>query len=124
VTVVDSDVLIRILRGQKEAADKLRLAAQTDVVGCSVITTYEVLKGCTPLQEPATERLLAGLIQLPVTEAISRAAAAHAQALLRQNVRLSLPDLLVACTALEHQAPVLTGNTKHFLLPGLVVIQA
>jgi predicted nucleic acid-binding protein len=75
VILVDSDVLIRFLRGDRQARLRLTLLQQTDELACSVITTFEVLRGCTPAQIPAAELLLDPLIQYPVTEAIAREAA-------------------------------------------------
>lgn len=121
MTVVDSDILIRVLRGRKDTAAQLREAASRDVLACSVITTFEVLRGCTLQQLAQTESLLGALVQLPVTEAISRRAAEHFRSLRGQNVNLATHDLLIGCTALEHDAVLLTGNARHFPLPGLVL---
>jgi tRNA(fMet)-specific endonuclease VapC len=122
VVLVDSDALIRYLRGRAEAIRALSQLQQEDILACSVITTYEVLRGCTPMQEPATEGLLASLVQLPVTEPITRLAATQAQSLRYQNVTIALPDLLIGCTALERGIPLLTGNSRHYSLPGLRLI--
>lgn len=124
MTVVDSDVLIRFLRGQPDALERLKQAQQDDVLACSVITTFEVLRGCTAQQLAVTESLLSSLVQLPVTEEISRDAAAQYQAFRAQNVTLSMPDLLIGCTARRHGAALLTGNARHYPLPGLVVLLA
>src|SRR5207244_446491 len=73
--VVDSDVLIRFLRGDAQALTRLKLLQQTDDLACSVITMFEVLRGATPAQLPAAEILIGSLDHLPVTESIAREAA-------------------------------------------------
>ncbi len=120
--LVDSDVLIRFLRGDPQARLRLTLLQQTDELGCSVITAFEVLRGATTAQIPAAELLLASLTQHPVTEAIAREAAEEWRALRKRNVTLSLPDVLIGVTARTLGATLLTGNVKHFPLDGLTVI--
>ena len=44
---------------------------------------------------------------------VMKAAEIHAD-LLRKNLVIGLPDTLIAATALVHQLPLLTVNTKHF----------
>jgi predicted nucleic acid-binding protein len=122
MTVIDSDILIRFLRGDLQARLRLTLLQQTQELACSVITVFEVLRGATPAQIPSAEMLLGSLIQLPVTEAIAREAANEWRSLRKQNVTLSLPDTLIGVTARTCGASLLSGNAKHFPLPGLSVI--
>ena len=39
----------------------------------------------------------------------------------RKGVALSLPDMLIAATALEHGLTLITGNRKHFPMPELSI---
>ncbi len=111
--LIDSDVLVWLTRGHPGAAERLRQIPSWRI---SVVTYIELAQGCRNKAELA--RLKKGLVQqgthiLPVTEAIST----HAAQLIDQHTLtsgLQLGDALIAATALEHQLPLLTGNTKHF----------
>lgn len=122
MTVVDSDIVIRFLRGHPETVARLLQIQDTDVIACSVITTFEVLRGATPSQLAVTDRLLSSFVQLPVTENISRAAAHEYRTFRSQNVTLAMADLLIGCTARAHQLPLLTGNVRHFPIPNLTLL--
>jgi hypothetical protein len=111
--LIDSDVLVWITRGHPGAIDRLR---QLSAWRISVVTYIELAQGCRNKAE--LERLKKGFSQqgtpiLPLTEAIST----RAMQLIDQHTLasgLQLGDALIAATALEHQLPLLTGNTKHF----------
>ena len=72
MVVVDSDILIRYLRGIPAAVQAVQNLAASDSLACSVVTTFEVLRGATPAQLPATEALLASphLRNLTVLEGV------------------------------------------------------
>ena len=119
---VDSDMLIRYLRGHGDTIARLQALQASEVLACSVITTFEVLCGATPRQLATTEALINTLVQLPVTEAISRDAAAEYRSFRAQNLMLAMADLLIGCTARAHGIPLLTANARHFPLQGLTIL--
>jgi len=119
---VDSDLLIRHLRGQPAAVARLQALQASEVLACSVVTAFEALRGATPQQLAATEAFISSFVQLPVTEAISQEAAAEYRLFRSQNVTLSMADLLIGCTARLHNIPLLTGNAAHFPMAGLVLL--
>lgn len=120
---VDSDTLIRCLRGNPDAVRRVSRLQAEDLIACSVVTTFEVLSGAKPHQLAATETLLAPLVHLPVTEAIGRQAAAEYRYFRSQNVTLSMADLLIGCTARFHRIPLLTGNRQHFPIVDLILLE-
>jgi tRNA(fMet)-specific endonuclease VapC len=122
VILIDSDVLIRYLRGDANTAARIKALQANEVLACSVMTTFEVLRAAKPHQLAGTETFLGTFVQLPVTEAISRDAAAEYRAFRSRNMILGTPDLLIGCTARAHDVPLLTGNVRHFPLAGLVVL--
>lgn len=119
---VDSDMLIRYLRGQPDAVSRLQSLQANEILACSVITTFEVLLGATSRQVPATEAFLSPFVHLAVTEAIARDAAAEYRGFRSRNVTLSMADLLIGCTARAHNIPLLTGNAQHFPMSGLMLL--
>jgi hypothetical protein len=119
--LIDSDVLIWMLRGHPAAARRLSLLRPWQL---SVVAYVELAQGCRDKAELAV--LKQGLARhqaeiLPLTPAISQRAADLIDALaLSQGLRLA--DALIAATALELQMPLLTANVRHFgAVPGLLL---
>jgi hypothetical protein len=112
--LIDSDVLIWLMRGH--AGAKARLA-QINPWRISTITYLELAQGCRSKEElqRAKRGLAAPQTQiLPLTPAISERAMALVEAHALAD-GLQLADALIAATALEHNLTLLTGNTRHFL---------
>ncbi len=122
VVLIDSDILIGYLRGHVPTIARLNSLRSSGTLACSVVTTFEVLKGAKPHQMPRTESFLSGFVHLSVSETIAREAAPEYRYFVSRNVRLALTDLLIGCTARAHGVPLLTGNVRHFPLPGLTLL--
>ena len=111
--IVDSDVLIWLIRGHSGAAARLQSLVPWRI---SAVTYIELAQGCRNKNE--LERLKAGLTQrntlvIPITDSIST----RAMQLIDQYALgdgLQLADALIAATALDHRYPLLTANIKHF----------
>ncbi len=111
--LVDTDVLIWHLRGLPKATQRLD---QLPSLTISAITYLELLQGMrNQVEMIAVQRSLElrHTERLPVTPAITERAIdlMHRLAL---SHGLQLGDALIAATALEHNLPLLTANTKHF----------
>ena len=121
--LIDSDVLIWLIRGHVGAAQRL---GQIDTWRISVVTYMELAQGCRDKAE--LTRLKKGLAArntdvLQVTPAISERAAELVDSLaLSHGMRLA--DALIAATAIEHGATLLTANMKHFGAVQNLVIEA
>ena len=71
-----------------------------------------MLVGCrTPEEYTTNDQRFRGLVQLPIEQAIWEAAAGLGFALRRRGVTSALPDLLIAASALEHDAIVVHADT-------------
>jgi predicted nucleic acid-binding protein len=111
--LIDSDVLVWLIRGHAGAAQRLATVSPWRV---SVVTYMELAQGCRDGAELA--RLKKGLAAqrtevLPLTPAISERAAGLIDAMaLSHGMRLA--DALIAATAIEHGMTLLTANLKHF----------
>lgn len=131
--LIDTDVLIYFLRGDKRVRPIFRL---NDRFYYSYITRKELLKklglsdylhsrserppaGSWSLKEKeAVERLLNRMRQAPVTGPV----ASSAEKLLKQHHHkgLQIADALIAATALELKAVLVTFNRKHYrMIEGL-----
>lgn len=120
--VVESDLLIRVLRGNRQATEWYSTLQLQDELACSVVTSYEVLRGATPRQLTQTEDLIRSLQELPVTEVIAWKAAEEFRHFRRKNRILSLQDLLIGCTARHHGFPLATYNRRDHPISGLTLL--
>lgn len=100
--LVDSDVLVDHLRGAR------RLQVEDDEVHYSSITRAELFAG-RGSEEPRVRQLLEPFTELSVDRAI-----AERGGRLRRLGGITLPDALIAATALEHQLILVTRNISDF----------
>jgi predicted nucleic acid-binding protein len=112
VTVLDSSILIDLLRGLPAARDYLVSQAQLPV--CSEITRVEVLQGLRSPERQAAEALFEALSWADVDERIARRAGELGRRYRRSHPGLAVADLVIAATALELERPLATLNVRHF----------
>lgn len=119
-TVVDTSVLIDVLRGEPAAAQALREARESGPLHASEVVRLEILAGMRPGEEQATRRLLAALTWHPLDEGVAEIAGDLGRTWLPGNRGIDSADLAIAATALALDAHLLTRNVKHFpMFPGL-----
>lgn len=115
--LIDTDILIYFLKGDK----KIRgLFLSNSRFYYSYITRKELLKkpGLATAEEEAVMRLLNRLRQVPIDERI--ASLAEQMVKRYRHRKLTIPDSLIAATALTRHLTLVTFNRKHFnYLPGL-----
>ncbi|MGH2785589.1 MAG: type II toxin-antitoxin system VapC family toxin [Actinomycetota bacterium] len=110
--VLDTTVLIDILRGHPAAVDYV--LDLEDVACCSEVTRVEVVRGLRSEERRSAERLFRQLRWAPVDEGISRAAGEFGRRLRRSHVGIGVADLIIAATAEHLDLPLATTNVKHF----------
>jgi predicted nucleic acid-binding protein len=112
----DSTVLIDYLRGQAGVQKYIQiLLDQPRTVTYSAMTEAELWTGVRHRQDEQRHRdALSRMKRLGVTSRIARIAGRFYGRHKAQG--LSLPDAIIAATALVHRKTLLTRNTKHFEL--------
>lgn len=111
--LVDTDVLVWVLRGNPKAA---RAIDGLDRRRVSVVTYMELLQGARDKGEARQIRsFLAdmGFEMLPLSEEIGHRATVYMEEY-GSKVLLCMGDALIAATATDRAVPLLTGNTKHY----------
>ncbi len=112
LTVVDSTVVVDILRGQPGAGEFAR-ALESRMVA-SEVTRVEIMRGLRSAERSAAERLFRGLRWVPVDESIARRAGELGRRWRNTHRQISLSDLIVAATAQDLGAQLATSNVSHF----------
>jgi predicted nucleic acid-binding protein len=121
--ILDTTVLIDALRNRNQRRALLAsLVASGHELATSTICIAEVCGGVRPGEESATQSLLASLEWIPVSAVIAERAGNLKAALRRQGQTRSITDMIVVATALEDGSKVATDNSKHFQVPGLVLL--
>lgn len=116
--VVDTSVLIDVLRGESAAASVLRKARESDQLHASEVTRLEVLAGTRAREEGATRALFSAFVWHPVDERIAEIAGELGRRWLPGNRGIDSADLAIAATTIALDARVFTRNIKHFPMFG------
>ncbi|NLS97707.1 MAG: type II toxin-antitoxin system VapC family toxin [Planctomycetaceae bacterium] len=111
--IVDTDVLIWVLRGNAKAAEAVdRISARR----ISIVTYMELLQGAADKREMKAIKSFLAALQfrtLPLTESVGFRALGYIEEYsLASSVNMA--DALIAATAIEAGEPILTGNDKHY----------
>jgi predicted nucleic acid-binding protein len=109
----DSTILIAHLRGDERATELLIDAADEGVLA-SVISRAEIEGGMRSGERRDVSQLFDGLLLLPVTDAVARRAGQQLRRFRRSHPGIDLADYLIAATAEEEGASLVTLNVKHF----------
>jgi predicted nucleic acid-binding protein len=120
--LLDSDVLIDLLRGRPATREFLLAATRESVPCCSAISVAEVHVGMRPDESDATSALLDGLVVLPVTRAVAELAGTFKRRDRRRT--LELADCLIAATAALEGATLATGNLRDYPMPEITLLNA
>ena len=119
--LVDTDVLIWFLRGRESAREALEAHESVEL---SAVTYMELVQGVRSKEELRLLRLTIqrnGWRVLPLTENIGQRATVYLENhALSDGMRLA--DALIAASAVESGAVLLTGNERHYkCVPGLAL---
>jgi tRNA(fMet)-specific endonuclease VapC len=122
--VLDTDVVVDVLRGRRDVTHRLE-ALSPDDVAITAMTLAELLFGAAVSREPERNRdevarLVREIRVLPFDQH-----AAHTHAELRRTLRakpIGPHDLIIAATTLAVGASLVTANTREYArVPGLMV---
>lgn len=115
--LLDSDVLIWLLRGRKETLQRLEHLEGPFAV--SVVSRAEIWAGARASEHKSIEELFLCLTTHPVDAAVADLAGHLINRHSRSGHPLELPDAMIAATAIIHDQSLVTYNTAHFPMPEL-----
>jgi hypothetical protein len=110
----DSTVLIAHLRGVDAATALLRTAAASDEATASVLSRVEIEGGMRSNERVEVARIFLALRMEPVTEAVASRAGGMLRQFRRSHTGIDVVDYVIAATAVELDAELLTLNVRHF----------
>jgi tRNA(fMet)-specific endonuclease VapC len=113
--LIDTNVLVDAVRQKRKRWDLLQsLVAGGSLLGCSVITIGELYAGMRPHERVPTERLLAEFYHYEITSPLAQHAGILKNEWSAKGRTLTLADMLIAATAIQHELILVTSNTKDF----------
>lgn len=113
--LLDSDVLIWLLRGRPDTTDLVAVLADESVEppACSALSVLEIWVGVKPGEEASTQRLFDHLDILPVDRDIARRAA-HLLASRKRTSPRDWVDAVIAASAILRGKTLVTYNRKDY----------
>ncbi|OGN92599.1 MAG: hypothetical protein A2Z75_03515 [Chloroflexi bacterium RBG_13_50_10] len=121
--MVDTDVAIDFLRRRDYALKLLEHWSEKGLLAISTITHLEIYQGMKAGEERATNAFLDGLITVTVDVPVARRAGKMLGELSSKSVTVGIADAIIAATALQLNAPLLTNNVEHYPFAELRVVR-
>ncbi|MBM4431523.1 MAG: type II toxin-antitoxin system VapC family toxin [Chloroflexi bacterium] len=115
--LVDTNVLIRCLRGVRETIDLLQRVRGGGELHVSVLSRLEVLARTWPHEEERTLTFLSSFLTLPLDEHVADSAGRLLFQQARRGLTLTVPDAIIAATAKGHNLTLVTYDRR---LSGMV----
>lgn len=120
--LIDTDILIWVLRGNKKYQDFLLGLKDQASLSISTVTIAEIYKNIFPSEIVKTEKVLNELLTWDVTVPVARQAGLYWQQYSKKLKNLSLTDCLIAGTASVNDATLVSLNVKHFPMSDIKVL--
>lgn len=117
--LLDTGLIIRHLRGQQPVVQLLRELGKRERLGVSSVTRMEIRAGMHPDEAFKTQKLLSRFITYDLTLDIADRAGDYIREYRSAGQPLSVPDAIIAATAVIHQLTLVTLNPKDFSMTGL-----
>jgi predicted nucleic acid-binding protein len=119
--LLDTTVLIDVLRGRGAAGRLLSLRSAREVPYVCCINVEEIWRGLLPGEEDGAAQLVDGLRLAPLGVAEGRRAGRWRREAAASGTTLSQADCLIAAAAVGVGARLATGNPRHFPMDAVEV---
>jgi predicted nucleic acid-binding protein len=120
--LLDSGILIRHLRNRPGFLDLLQRLNQAGDLYISAFTRLEVVQGMRDHERVRTMALLDSFITQPIDYQAADMAGEWIRDYRVRGINLSGPDALIAASARQTGAALVTTNARHFPMVELIVL--
>lgn len=121
--LLDTSVLIDISKGRVATDRQVTSLMRAGVtLGVCAVNVAEFYAGVSPGEQPEMDSFLGALRCWPLSRVAGMNAGADRRSFRRNGVQLSTTDTLIAASARQHRAVVLTGNVRHFPMEDVGVL--
>jgi predicted nucleic acid-binding protein len=111
--LLDTDVLVRCLRGIPETLELARNLTEEGDLHLSVWSQLEVMTIAQPKEEERTFEFLTPFITHPIIEPVARRAASLLRAAAAEGRPLRFSEAIIAATAIQHGLTLVTHNSNN-----------
>ena len=120
--LLDTNIIIHVLRGQKGRAALLQRLLEADhLLASCPVTIAEVYARMNPREETATRLLMESLCFLDIRPEVAEAAGLLKRDWGKKGRTLTLADALLAAIAMANRCILLTENARDFPMPELLL---
>ena len=112
--LLDTDILIWVLRGKPEAIGFLSELLKNETPAISVLSIYEIWVGARISEKETLASFLSGFQIIDVHESIARQGAEYYREFRTKGMTLSSTDAMIAATAWMEKLVLVTQNRRHF----------
>jgi hypothetical protein len=112
--LLDTGLVLRHLRGQRRTVQLLRGLGKESRLAIASVTRLEVHAGMQPEERYLTQKLLARLATIDLDREIADRASDMIAAGKQAGRALSVPDAIIAATAIGHRLTLVTLNPGDF----------
>lgn len=117
--LLDTGVLIRHLRGRRDAIRLVRSLGKSERLAVATVTRLEVHAGMLPKEKYKTQKLLSRFITYDLDADIADRAGDYIRSCRAEGISLSVPDAIIATTSIKHRVTLVTFNPRHFPIHGI-----
>lgn len=122
MTILDSDIVIWILRGKQELVEYVASLREKEECAVSTITIAEIYKNVKATEVTFAEDFFSKQEIFSVTDDIARAGGLYWRDYVQKTATIGITDCLIAATAKMHKATLVTLNTRHFPMRDVTVV--
>ena len=119
--LLDSDVLIWLLRGRPQTIQRIESLEGPFCV--SVISRAEIWAGAKDSDQRQIEEMFFSLTVYSVDESVADLAGQFLRQYRKRNQSIQLADAFIAATAVKHSLTLFTYNVSHFSMSELKLVE-
>src|SRR3990172_3074760 len=112
--LLDSDVIIWILRGREDTIQLIEKIKKEATPGCSVLSVFEIQAGMRRSEESKTNQFLDVLKAWDVNKEIAALAARYVREYRKKGKTLNPIDTMIATTCVLNDLTLVTYNPKDY----------